>query len=78
MNQRNLQAAVRHQQEELHLKPGDPLDWNKIIGPGLLLEKKPVCPVQGEYTYSPVVPEIGTLVAPCRDPEHRPTDIKEW
>ena len=61
-------------------KPGDPLDWTKIIGPGLFLENKPACPVHGEsaYTYSPVILEPGTLAAPCKDPKHRPADTKDW
>lgn len=80
MCQRNLQQAVRQHQSAEGLKPGDPLDWSKIIGPGLFLETKPACPVHGEsaYTYSPVIPEPGTLAAPCQDPEHRPADTKDW
>jgi hypothetical protein len=80
LTQRNLQQAARSYANMEGLKPGDPLDWSKIIGPGLLLERKPACPVHGEsaYTYSPVIPEPGTLAAPCRDPEHRPADTKDW
>ncbi len=80
LSQRNLQQAVRVHADMEGLKPGDPLDWSKIIGPGLFLESKPACPVHGEpaYTYSPVIPEIGTLAAPCQDPEHRPADTKDW
>lgn len=80
MNQRNLQQAVRTHQNTESLIPGDPLDWSKIIGPGLFLETKPVCPVHGEsaYTYSPVIPKTGTLAAPCQDPEHRPAGTEDW
>jgi hypothetical protein len=62
------------------LKPGDPLDWSKIIGPGQFIETKPACPVHGEsaYTYSPIIPEPDTLAAPCQDPEHRPADTHDW
>ena len=78
MNQRNLQQAVRSYANMESLKPGDPLDWSKIIGPGLLLETKPVGPVHGDYLLSPVIPEPGTLAAPCQNPEHRPADTKDW
>lgn len=77
-NQRNLQRAVRAHQNMESLKPGDSLDWPKIIGPDLSLETKPVCPVHGDYTLSPVIPQIGTLAAPCQDPEHRPAGTEEW
>jgi hypothetical protein len=80
LKQQILQQAVRSHQNTESLKPGDPLDWSKIIGPGLFLESKPVCPVHGEsaYTYCPVIPEPGTLAAPCQDPEHRPADFRDW
>jgi len=78
MNQRNLQALMRHVQEEEHLKPGDPIEWAKLIGPGLLMESRPVCPVHGEYTISPLVTEPGILVAPCRDAGHQPEKISDW
>ena len=78
LHQRNLQQAVRAHQQIDNLKPGDPLDWSKIIGPGLFLETKPACPVHGDYHLSPVIPETGTLAAPCQDPEHRPVDGRDW
>lgn len=79
LNQHNLQQAARAYQLLNHLNPGDPLPWNKIIGPGLLLEKAPVCPVHGSaYLYSASVPAAGTMVAPCSDPAHRPTDTRDW
>ena len=79
-NQRNLQQAVRSYANIEGLKPGDPLDWSKIIGPGSdrFIETKPVCPVHGDHLLSPVIPEPGTLAAPCKDPEHRPGDTKDW
>lgn len=78
LGQRNLQQAVRFYQKRESLKPGDSLDWSKIIGPGLFLESKPVCPVHGDYHLSHVIPEPGTLAAPCKDPEHRPAGTKDW
>jgi hypothetical protein len=78
MYQRNLQQAVRAHQNMESLEPGDPLDWSKIIGPGLFLETKPACPVHGDLPLSPVIPQIGTLAAPCQDPEHRPAGTEDW
>lgn len=78
IQQRNLHQAVRAHQNMESLKPGDPLDWSKIIGPGQFLENKPTCPVHGDYILSPVIPETGTLAAPCQDPEHRPAGTEDW
>lgn len=76
-NQRYLHQAVDQYRQENNLKPGDPLDWSKLIGPGLLMEETPACPVHGDYPLSPVIPERGTLAAPCGDPEHQPTGISD-
>ncbi len=78
LGQRNLQQALRAHQKTESLKPGDPLNWSKIIGPGLFLETKPVCPLHGDYHLSPVIPEIGTLAALCQDPDHRPAGTEDW
>ncbi|WP_035615404.1 hypothetical protein [Haloferula sp. BvORR071] len=78
MHQRDLQMLMRHVQEEEHLKAGAPIEWAKLIGPGLLMESKPVCPVHGEYSISPVVTGPRILVAPCRDASHRAKDISDW
>ena len=81
MQQRNLQQAVRsYANMNSTMNPGEPLDWTKIIGPGLFVEKTPVCPVHGTsaYEYSKVVPPIGTLVAPCKDPAHKPSSTEGW
>ena len=78
LHQRNLQQAVRAHQNMESLKPGDPLDWSEIIGPGQFIETEPTCPVHGDYLLSPVIPERGTLAAPCKDPEHRPADTRDW
>lgn len=78
LQQRNLQQAVRSYANMESLKPGDSLDWSKIIGPGLFLETKPACPVHGDLPLSPVIPQIGTLAAPCHDPEHRPAGTEDW
>jgi hypothetical protein len=77
MNQRNVQQLVRGYQNMHNLKAGTTIDWAELIGSGKYM-KKPMCPIHGEYTYSPVIPEIGVLVATCQDPNHRPTDIQGW
>jgi hypothetical protein len=79
-NQRCLHTAAKVYREKNKLNDGDPLDWSKVIGPGLLVTKRPICPVHGEsaYVYPPVVPESGILAAPCQDPEHRQTDPQGW
>jgi hypothetical protein len=70
---------AHHQKHGRSLKPGDPLDWSNIIGRGQFIETKPACPVHGDLTsYRRVIPERGTLAAPCQDPEHRPVDIRDW
>ena len=61
-----------------NLNPGDLLDWSKIIGPSQFIETMPVCPVHGDYLLSLVIPERGTLAAPCQDPDHRPADFHDW
>lgn len=80
MQQRNIQQAIRSYAGMNSLKPGDPIDWSKLIGPGLFIERTPVCPVNGAsaYTFSKVVPPTGTLAAPCKDPAHKPPNIEDW
>ena len=80
MHQRNLQQALRAYQKHKGLDPGDPVDWAKIIGPNLWIEDGPKCPVQGTfaYNYAKVIPENGTLGAPCLDPAHRHPDTSDW
>ncbi len=80
MQQRNLQQAVRSYENMNSLKIGDPIDWTKIMGPGNFIEKTPSCPVHGPgaYSYTTTIPPVGTLVAPCKDPAHKPTNIENW
>ncbi len=80
IQQRNVQQAVRAYAAINSLKPGDPIDWTKIIGPGNFIEKVPSCPVHGPgaYSYTTTIPPIGTLVAPCKDPAHKPSGTEDW
>lgn len=77
LNQRNIQQMVRTYQNEHYFKSGDPIDWEKLFGPGGYMTK-PVCPIHGKYTYSSVVPPFGSLAATCKDPNHQPQDIQDW
>lgn len=80
MQQRHLQQAVRSYAATNILNIGDPINWSKIIGPGQLIERVPECRVHGKdaFQYSTTIPPVGTLVAPCKDPAHKPPNIKNW
>lgn len=81
LQQRNLQQAVRSYANMNSLKIGDPIDWTKIMGPGNFIERVPSCPVHGPGAYSyttTTIPPIGTLVASCKDPAHKPSGTEDW
>ncbi|MEI6177786.1 MAG: hypothetical protein WCS43_12915 [Verrucomicrobiota bacterium] len=60
----------------------DPIDWDKIIGPGSkFIEKAPICPSGGTYTFVKNHPEIGVLACTCskaETEEHEPADLTAW
>lgn len=78
LNQRNVQQAVRAIQNMNHLKPGDTIVWDEIFGPEKFLSSKPTCLSDGDYTLANVIPEPGILVCPCRNPDHKPSNFKDW
>lgn len=80
MWQRNIQQAVRAHAEINFLNIGDPIEWGKIIGPGQYMEAVPSCPIHGTgaYSYSPTIPPVGVLAAPCKDIAHKPTNMEDW
>ena len=81
LNQRNVQQAVRGYQASHGLKPGDPIPWDEIVGPGKLLEKEPACPALGEYHFSDRIPPTGTPVMECSKAateQHAPSDLSGW
>lgn len=80
MQQRNLQQAVRAYADTNLLKIGDSIDWAKIIGTGQYIERVPECPIHGKdaYEYTPTIPSVGTLAAPCKDPAHKPPNTEDW
>jgi len=81
LNQRNVQQAVRGYQSLHGLKPGDPIPWAEIVGPGKLLEKEPTCPAAGEYEFSERIlpPETPVMTCSKADAEqHVPKDFTGW
>lgn len=82
MNQRNVQLAVRKHQERKKLKPYDPIDWKEIFGVDLSMEKEPVCPKHGKYTFKANVPVVGELAVECslsaHPDNHVPGDHHDW
>lgn len=81
MNQRNVQQAMRGYQALHGLKPGDPIPWAEIVGPGKLLEKEPTCPALGEYEFLERIPAPGTAVIECskaNTDQHAPGDRSGW
>jgi len=77
MNVRNVQQAVRSQENMSHLKPGAPIPWAKIAGPGALLSVMPTC-AGGTYTLEKSVPKLGTLACKCSNPDHAPSNHDTW
>ena len=61
MNLRNVQQAVRSEQNMKDLEEGDVLDSSAIIGTGLYLEQAPTPPVDLTYTFGGNVPAVGVL-----------------
>ena len=81
LNQRNVQQAVRGYQSLHGLKPGDPIPWAEIVGPGKLLEKEPTCPALGEYEFLERIPAPETPVVTCSKADaeqHVPKDFTGW
>ena len=80
LNQRNIQQAIRGHANIHSQDIGDPIDWSIIIGVGQYFETAPVCPIHGKdaYDYSPTIPPVGVLAAPCKDIAHKPTQMEDW
>lgn len=79
MNQRNIQQAMRAHQGMNNLMEGSPLDRATLVRE-YFDGREPQCPCGGSYTWSPTVPGIGTLAAPCprRNHEFDPGMIADW
>jgi len=86
LNIRNFQQAVRSYANMNNINAGGtcPTYATVIVGTGLFMEKAPLCPGGGTYSYTAdsTVPTIGTLAMTCglsAAPEsHVPANIGDW
>ena len=84
LNQRNIQQAVRADQNLNNKGSSAALSAEIICGEGLYLEVEPTCPSDKEtkYAWVSTIPDIGKLAAPCGKiveyADHVPQDISGW
>ena len=82
LNIRNVQQAIRSDQNLNNRSAGDAIKWSGIIGPGLYLEKSPTCPAHGKYIFKDKYPEVGTLAMECSlsgpPQNHEPENHSDW
>lgn len=79
MNQRNIQQAMRAHQSMNGLLVGRPLDRATVVHK-FFGGREPSCPGGGAYAWSPTVPGLGVLTAPCPCGKHEfdPGVTKDW
>jgi len=83
---RNVQQGVRSYANVNNLSPGATVaGWQaQVIGTGMFVEKSPVCPGAGTYTYATdtVIPAVGSLAMTCSlapSPDlHAPVSYTDW
>lgn len=77
---RNVQQATRSHNGLHGINPNEPgFSKNSIIGPGNFIEKEPVCPGGGIYTWiQNRTPRIGELMMRCSIPGHNPENHYDW
>lgn len=87
MNIRNMQNAIRSFSNLYGHAPGESVTGLKmrIIGPGKFVERNPVCPASGTYSYGETfsedtIPPIGELYLKCSlaASGHVPDDHADW
>lgn len=82
LNIRNVQQAIRSDQNMNIRSAGDAIKWSGIIGPGLYIEKSPTCPAHGKYIFKDKYPEVGTLAMECSlsgpPQNHEPENHSDW
>lgn len=81
MNIRNVQQSVRSYKNMNGYDIGDTVDWSEVIGPGKFVERTPVCPSGGTYTYVKDHPKVGELACRCsleHSESHVPTSHEDW
>ena len=83
---RNVQQGVRSYANMNNLIPGATVTgWQaQVVGSGMFVEKSPVCPGGGTYTYASdtVIPAVGSLAMTCSlapSPDlHVPVSYTDW
>ena len=84
LNQRNIQQAVRADQNLNNKGSSAALDSTEICGPGLYLEVAPTCPSDKStaYDWADTIPAIGVRAAECgllgTCADHVLQDISGW
>ena len=78
LNIRNVQQAVRADQNMHKFKEGDPIPWDDIFGEGKFIENKPTCPEGGTYTFLKKFPKVGELALKCSLHDHEPPNHDDW
>ncbi|MGC4015421.1 MAG: DUF4190 domain-containing protein [Luteolibacter sp.] len=83
MYHRSVQQAVRQYESDNHLKPGDPIDWSKVmLDPSAAATGRKGCPTGGTYTLSSTIPPVGELVVKCPhesdENRHEPVHHETW
>jgi hypothetical protein len=75
MNIRNVQQAMRGYQG---MNSSEQAPKEKLIGPGRFIEREPVCPRGGKYTWTQVGWHVGELMIRCSHKDHIPNDYRDW
>lgn len=80
---RQVQQAVRDYETINHLKPGDPIDWSKVmLTPSTEAQGRTGCPTGGAYTLGTAIPPVGELVVKCPhdldENKHEPIHHETW
>lgn len=81
-NIRNVQHVVRAYQNLHGLPAQAPISiQNELIGPKLDLINEPYCPGYGNYSYSSMIPPVGSLAITCSlssKDAHHPVTQQGW
>lgn len=88
INIRNMQSGVRSFSNMYGYSPGQSVSGLqiRIVGLGKFVEKAPICPAAGNYSYGTAfgvdtVPPVGELYLECDlagSQGHIPTDYADW
>jgi len=88
INIASVQKCVRSYANLYALTPGSTVNGlvSKVVGEGAFMEKPPVCPGSGAYSYGQMagadtIPPVGVLYLECTlasSRKHVPTETSEW